>query len=154
MALLDPDGSLLYLGLPSDAAIGATPKSAAPAILERLAWDGQVLWSFDDPSLSHDFAELPGRDDRSPPPSRAANGAFGSASMVAHRAREADGAIWGNQIVEIDPRTNNERVVFDIAEAWQPEAHPLPDYMPRSEWTHANSILLHGVRPLDPPERA
>ena len=49
--------------------------------------------------------------------------------------------------MEVDPATEQEKVVFDIADAWRPEDHPIPEYMPRSEWTHANSIFY---TPSDP----
>ena len=147
MATVGQDGSLLYQAAPPTKASGPPPpRNAAPAILERLDWGGQVLWTLDDPLLSHDFTELP-------------DGTIAALRLslipadIAKRisggtpGTETDGAMWGNQIVEIDPTTKAEQEVFDIVKAWKPEDHPLPDYMPRSEWTHANSLFY---TPSDP----
>ena len=56
--------------------------------------------------------------------------------------------MYADQIVEIDPATKQERVVFDIGTAWRPQDHPLPDYMSRKEWTHANSIEYTSSDPV------
>ena len=49
--------------------------------------------------------------------------------------------------VEIDSKTNTERIVFDVHEL-EAEDHPLPSFMPRSEWTHANSIAYTASDPI------
>jgi Arylsulfotransferase (ASST) len=148
MATMDPDGSLLYMPAPPATTSGSKlPGAFGLGVLRRVDWGGRVVWSFDDPLLTHDFSELPDgmiaalRMEPLPADisSRIAGGTPGT---------EVNGVMWANQIVEIDPKTKAEHAVFDIAKAWRPEDHPLPDYMPRSEWTHANSIFYTPSDPL------
>jgi hypothetical protein len=148
MATVDSDGSLLAMTRPPDslAALGLPPE-AAPAVLSRQAWGGQLKWSLGDEYLSHDFTELPDGTVTAlkldPLPAD-----FAARVPGGTRGTEADGVMWSNQIVEIDPATKAERTVFDFAKAWRPEDHPLPAFMPRSEWTHANSIYYTASDPL------
>ena len=143
-----PDGSLLYLGTAPPPASGPPPPFLAgrAGILERLSWDGTVTWSFEDAFTTHDFTELP---DGTLAVLRLSVLSTGFASRVPGGApgTELNGQMWGDEIVEIDPVTKQEKVVFDIATAWRPEDHPLPAFMPRSEWTHANGIFF---TPSDP----
>lgn len=146
MATMDPDGSLLYLGKMAGDTGG--PKGGAAGVLERISWDSQVLWTMRDPLINHDFAELPDgriaviRWDRLSPElaSQIPGGIAGS--------EFTGGVTWGDQIVEIDPTTQMEEVVFDVAEAWRPQDHPLPAFMPRSEWAHANSLFYVPSDPI------
>jgi Arylsulfotransferase (ASST) len=148
MATMYPDGSLLYMGVPPAGTSGAKfPGAFGAAVLRRVDWNGHLVWSFDDSLLTHDFVQLPDgtiaalrlEPLSSAISSRVAGGTPGT---------ELNGVMWANQIVETDPKTKVERVVFDIAKAWRPEDHPLPDFMPRSEWTHANSIFYTPSDPL------
>ena len=148
MATMGSDGSLLYLGDDPSVTgpLGFPAYFGAGATLERVAWHGGVTWSFTYPGITHDFTELP-------------DGTIAALALskvpadVASRigggipGTEASSGMWGDQILEIDPATNHYRVVFDVAKAWTPEDHPLPAFMPRSEWTHANSIAY---TPSDP----
>ena len=61
MATMRPDGSLMYLGnLPPPQGRPQPPPIAGRAgIIERVAWDGAMAWSFEDALVTHDFAELP-----------------------------------------------------------------------------------------------
>ena len=56
--------------------------------------------------------------------------------------------MYTDQIIEINPASKTERVVFDVGKVWRPEDHPLPDYMGRKEWTHANSIEYTASDPV------
>jgi Arylsulfotransferase (ASST) len=147
-ATLYPDGSLEYMGsAPAGDQGGLPPGLAATSELERLDWDGNTLRLIEDPEFSHDFTELPDgtlavlRVNELPPDlvKRIPGGVPGT---------EADGRMWGNQIVEVDPTSHNEQVVFDISKVWKPEDHPIPDFMNRLEWTHANSIAYTASDPL------
>ena len=148
MATMDTDGSLLYLGLDPQPAGGPTvPANAGNAgIIERLGWDSTVTWSFQDPLINHDFATLPDGTIAvlrwTDLPATLSDSIVGGIPDS-----EVDGRMWGDQIVEINPATKQERVVFDIAQAWRPQDHPIPDFMARSEWSHANSLFY---TPSDP----
>ena len=147
MAAMRPDGSLIYMSNPPDVASQLPAAFGADGSVEQLGWDGQVQWTVTDPLFSHDFTELPDgtlavlRLSKLPPDlaARIPGGIPNS---------ELDGQVWGNQIVEVDPATHQERVVFDIADAWLPEDHPIPDFMQRAEWTHGNSIFYTPSDPL------
>ena len=147
-ATLDPDGSLIYLGSTTPPKTGPQPPQLAgrAGILQRISWDGTVVWSLEDLFITHDFTELPDGTIAvlrlSKVPAEVAAKVSGGVPGT-----ELDGQMWGDQIVEVNPRTNAEKVVFDIATAWHPEDHPLPAFMPRSEWTHANAIFY---TPSDP----
>ena len=148
MATMDADGSLLYLGgFPQPTDRPNPPVNGGPAgIIERITWDSTVEWSLQDPLINHDFAQLPDGTLAvirwSDIPAAIANSIAGGIP-----GSEQDGRMWGNQIVEINPKTNQERVVFDIAQAWRPEDYPIPDFMLRNEWAHANSLFY---TPSDP----
>ncbi len=148
MATMDSDGSLLYLGqLPKFADKANRPAPMATyGVFQRLSWDGTVLWTLKDPLIHHDFTELPDgmiatlRLTRLDP-------TFAARIPGGTPGTEATGSVWTDQIIEIDPKSNKEHVVFDFANAWNPEEHPIPDYMSRQEWTHSNSIFY---TPSDP----
>ena len=149
MATMDADGSLLYLGLAHQQADGPTlPANAGSAgIVQRIAWNSAVAWSFEDPLINHDFAELPDGTIAvlrwSVLPTSIADGIAGGIP-----GSEQDGRMWGDQIVEINPATKQERVVFDLAQAWRPQDHPIPDFMARKEWSHANSLFYTSSDPI------
>ena len=148
MVAMDAAGSLLQLGHGPQPTDQPNPEANAGAggIIERLRWDSRVEWSFEDPFINHDFAELP---DGTIAVIRTSNlpASIGSRIVGGVPGSELDGRMWGDQIVEIDPTTNQERVVFDLAKAWRPEDHPIPDFMSRVEWGHANSLFY---TPSDP----
>ncbi len=111
MATMDTDGSLVYMGIapPQDGQPVLPNDFGAAAALERVGWDGHLEWSTNDWRFSHDFIELPDgtlavlRLSELPTDfaARISGGIPGS---------ELDGQVWGNQIVEIDPATKQERV--------------------------------------------
>ena len=154
MAQVDADGSLLYLGKlekwipPNVVTVPGNPGG----VLQRLDWDGNVVWTFDaDDVIHHDFTELPDGTiavwREAPLPAAMAAHVTGGVS-----GSEFKGEVWADQIVEIDPATGEEQLVFDIAKAWRPEDHPLPPYLDRSQWTHANSIEYTSSDPLSHQE--
>jgi Arylsulfotransferase (ASST) len=149
-ATMDADGSLTYIGLlPKWAADRADQPGlgGAAGLLQRLTWDSQVVWTFTDEDIHHDFTELPDGTlatlRMQPVPAAEAAQVLGGAPGTEQR-----GTMWADQIVEVDPKTRAERVVFDVAKAWSPQDHPLPDFLPRAEWTHANGIFYTQSDPI------
>ena len=153
MATMSPDGSLLYLGKLPNWSGGVAHPSAPwfPEILQRLAWDGRVIWTHHDELMHHDFAVLP---DGTIATFRLTALPAASAARVPGGipGSEDGGTMWTDQVIEIDPATGAERVVFDYGTAWRPEDHPLPDFMPRSEWTHSNGIFYVQSDPVSHQE--
>ena len=147
-----PDGSLMYFAEsePSDN-VPVRPGGAYGIGLRRVDWDGTELWSYDNPYVHHDFAVLPDGTvtalESAPLPSNLAERLPGGVPGT-----EIGGQVWADRIIEIDPSTNATRTVFDVAQQLQPETNPLPEWMPRSEWTHANSLAYTGKDPFDGEE--
>lgn len=141
------DGSLLYIATRDQGAADPNPLGGDGKGLRRVRWDGDPLWSYDDPNASHDFAVLPDGT------VAVLHGAPIDAALAAQvqggvPGSEFNGQMWADQIVEVDPDTNQTRVVFDATDALDPVADALPEWMPRSEWTHANSLAYIPSDPI------
>ncbi len=140
MAQMLPDGSLVYI---ADAPTGGGGKGP-PGVdgnlgVVKVSWDSKQTWEYDDPDVHHDFTVLPDGTVatlRTHPLSDAL-----SASIVGGApGSEFNGHMWGDQIIEASPETSGARVVFDDETDLELSSHPLPAFLNRSEWTHANSI--------------
>lgn len=139
MAAVLPDGTLMYTAAAPPDAEKMSPGLPLSLGLARVSWDGKLLWRLDDPLVHHDFDVLPDGTVAglrwTPLPDDFAQRIGGGIPGT-----EFKGQTWADQIVEFNPDTGKERVVFDPTTALDPAAYPLPAYEPRSEWTHANSL--------------
>lgn len=148
MAEFERDGSLLYLARAPQGEGGQGPPGVNSGLgLIRVAWDGHEIWSDLDPNFHHDLVVLPDGHIavlRTHPLAPAVAGEVPGGAP----GTEFNGEMWGDQIVEIDPATNQTTVVFDDATDLDPASHPLPDFQNRSEWTHANSLVYLPADPI------
>lgn len=135
-----PDGGLMYLGILGSILAGddPTPAPGAAGLLQRVDASGSVRWSHEDPFLHHDFDPLPDGtvavlrwNKMSSQASEAVRGGVPDT--------EADGAVWDDEIVEVD-EDGDERVVWRARDVLDGRKDALPDYIGRAEWTHANSL--------------
>jgi Arylsulfotransferase (ASST) len=151
-ATMDANGDLTYLGrLQKYVDDPPTDVPNASGMVQRLDWDGNVIWTFEDDLIHHDFTQLP---DGTLATLRHTVLPAADAARIPGGIPDTElvGRMFVDQIVEADPTTGDELVVFDIGEAWQPEEHPIPDYMQRREWTHANSIEYTDSDPVSHQE--
>ena len=144
-AELQPNGDLIYLGVASEYANG-TWKSPAPGeagVLQRVDWEGNIKWTFEDPLIHHDFAVV---DDGNIAILRW-RAIADPQSVVGGIPRTDDSLIWGDEIIEITPDGS-------VVEVWNSdvgmdkERFPIPDVFDRLEWTHANSLSYSNKNPI------
>jgi hypothetical protein len=147
IALL-PNGDLMLMG--KTAAFRSremlAPGGGESGVLYRLDWDGNVVWSFEDDYIHHDFEVLPDgtiailrwkRLD----PDLAERIPGGIADT------DFDGSTWGDEVIEVSPE-GVVRVVWDVADFLAPEDYPLPEFIDRTEWTHANALRYLPSNPV------
>ena len=115
MATMGSAGNLIYLGqLPEWTANPASQPGIGgiAGVVRNCSWDGHVVWSLEDRYVSHDFAQLPDGEiatlEMAPVPPEVAQQIPGGIPDS-----EQGGRMWEDQIIEIDPVTGAERVVFD-----------------------------------------
>ena len=139
-ARLLPYGTLLARTAPAEDAGGAERIGGSSAALVELDWDGNVVWSYRNPLLHHDYQRLP-------------NG--NTLTLEFERiSSELTAQVQGGRRQDTDPEQMFGDVVKEIApdgstlHEWKSWEHldPVEDVIcpleERREWTHGNSINL------------
>ncbi len=113
-AELLPDGTLLYRST------YAHPTSPQVGIVQHLAWDGEMLWEYENDLLHHDMAMLPN----------------GNVMVVMWEGYKGDGSFWSDRIVEIDYDTG------EIVWEWSLQDHVELTAIDAQgdELTHVNAV--------------
>ena len=133
---LTPEGDLIYMGIAREYADGTweSPNPGEAGVLEIVDWHGDVLFTFEDPLIHHDFAvtedaiavlrwrEVPNPTD--------IDGGFSG---------DDDSVMWGDEIIEVAP-DGSVTGVWNTDSGLDPATHPIPSFFSRQEWTHANSL--------------
>lgn len=143
--LLD-GGDLLYIADENEGE-PKYPAGAGGVGIRRVNWEGDEVWRLDDEFAHHDFEVLADGTIaflRTYPMQRE----FSDQIPGGGPDTEADGVMWGDRIIEINPETGTETIIFDVAEALEPSENPLPEWMTRKEWTHANSLTYTESDPV------
>lgn len=143
-----PDGDLVYLGRADDLPEQLPPGQAG--ILQRVNWEGDEVWTYEDPHIHHDFELL----------------SEGSMALLrwsvlpdelAGRVRgglatpEAEGLMYADEILEVSP-DGSERVVWNASWTLDPTRDAIPEDADRLEWTHGNSIRYLSSNPINGDE--
>jgi hypothetical protein len=147
-----PNGRLLMLGTdlkvrPPEVAPGTIPPfdvsirriGGNATHLVEVDWDGNVVWSYEEPTIHHDFARLPngntlllGFTEMPPEAAKAVRGGY--------RARgEKTPPLISDDIIEVDPAGKEVRRIH----LWQlldPVRDPICPLERRTEWTHGNAL--------------
>jgi len=142
VADLKEDGTL-YVSMTPPLNHGQMPGFGTTGIIQRLSWEGRVLFEHRDPEMTIDFDVLPDgsiaylRWDETP--SWFAQGVQGGFPTPAQ-------SVWTNEIVIVTP--DNEEVW-----SWHMSDHISPSrlataFAPRQDFSHANSIRYIEHNPL------
>lgn len=137
-ATLLPNGNLLCAAkVPQKTLLDL--EGAAGKLLE-VAWDGSVVWQYEDPYMHHDFHRLPNGNTILlrwvPTPEDIALKVQGGLPNT-----EIEGTMWSDSLREIDPEG---KIIWE----WFGYEHldPLVDIICplcfRNEWSHANSFVV------------
>ncbi|MBY0293849.1 aryl-sulfate sulfotransferase, partial [Patescibacteria group bacterium] len=137
-ATLEADGSI-YVEMTPPADIVATPGGGKTGLIQRISWDGVVLWEYTDETMHHDFEVLP-------------NGSVAFLSWVAmpnkdavrvvggsHSSLATSSTVWVDAIVVVN---ENKEVVWkwNLFDHIDPAEYPLNSFTPFTDWSHANSV--------------
>ncbi len=143
-AQLLPNGNLLHSGV-------SVTEEEIPVqrggLLEEIAWDGEVIWKYENDYMHHDFEMLPNGSiaaliyQQMPVSvSQQVKGGVAGTEME-------DGSMWADSIIEID-RAGNIVWRWDSWEHLDPVEDALNPVMSRYEWTHSNSLRYLESNPI------
>lgn len=143
-AQLLPNGNLLYSG------VSVTDKQIPihhGGVLQEINWDGDVVWSYENDYMHHDFNMLPSGNiaalvyQQMPVSlSEQVQGGVPGTEME-------DGSMWADSIIEVD-REGNIVWRWDSWEHLDPVQDALHPVWSRYEWTHSNSVRYIESDPL------
>ena len=133
-----PDGNLLLRTAPPEEVDPADRLGGSSASLLELDWDSNVIWSYRNPLLHHDFQRLPNGNTLAllwePLPESVA------AQVAGGYENDGDpGVMLGDLVQEITPNG-------DVAYEWKSWEHLNPEedvicpLERRREWTHQNAL--------------
>jgi hypothetical protein len=143
-AQLLPNGHLMYAGQ-SEKDVDVPPGGGG--LLEELDWDGNVVWSYENDFMHHDFEPLPNGNVASLvyakiPPSLAEQVQGGLPGTELE-----DGSMWSDSIIEID-RDGEIVWAWNAWEHLDPAVDAIHPDINRQEWTHANSLRHLEANPI------
>ena len=131
-AYLLPDGSLLRTGNMGDEAVGNFSGGGTGGVIERLAWDGTLMWSWNYSSeeriLHHDIEPMPNGNIlaiawEEIPEEEAL--AVGRNPAFASDSPNGQNNVWPDHIIEIEPvGTNDANIVWE----WRAWDHLVQDF--------------------------
>lgn len=133
-----PNGNLLYAG--KDPAGPLPDFGGSAGVLLEVDWNGNLVWKYEDPYLSHDFFRMDNGNTMvikwTPVPDEITAKVKGGVPGT-----EREGVIWGNVLQEISP---SGEVVWEwlAHEHFDPEIDALCPLCPRSRWGDANSCYV------------
>lgn len=145
-ASLEPDGSI-FVEMTPPADIASTPAGGKTGLIQRISWDGRVLWEYADGNMHHDFEVLP---DGSVAflswvamPSGLANKVVGG--MVSNLATTS--TVWSDAIVVVNA---DKQIVWrwNLFEHIDISKYTLNSFTPSTDWSHANSIRYLEDNPI------
>lgn len=141
---LQPNGNL-YAAMTPPINPFSYPSPGTTGLIQELDWEGNVLWEYADPQMTHDFEIMP---DGGVAYFRWTRAPQWFANNVVGGMNSPYPGIWTNEIVVV----NREG---DITWSWKPEDHLNPrDYIlgpliPRHDWVHFNSIRYTEKNPIN-----
>ncbi len=120
------------------------PSNGTTGILQELDWDGKVLWEYRDNRMTHDFDVLP---DGSVAYTRWALAPQWFAQSVQGGMEVATSSVWTNEIVVVN---KEKKITWTWAahDHLNPARYPVNNSVPRSDWSHLNSLRYIGDNPL------
>ena len=139
-ARLLPYGTLLARTAPAEDADGAERIGGSSATLVELDWDGNVVWSYRNPMLHHDYQRLPNGNTLTLEFERISSEL--TAQVQGGRRQDTDPEqMFGDVVKEIAPdgSTLHEWKSWEHLDPAEDVICPLEE---RREWTHGNSINL------------
>lgn len=134
VAYLEDTGDL-YVSMIAPLKLSEHP-GGTTGIIERLNWNGETLFHYEDPLMNHDFEVLP---DTTIAYTRWDGVPDSFASRIPGGLPTTEGNVWGNEIVVI----NQDK---EVTWSWRTHEHlspydfPINDLVPDTDWTHINSI--------------
>ena len=152
-ARLQPSGNLLALTNPAGAARPEIAPGAVPTFeqglrmhggnataLQEFDWDGNIVWTYENPAIHHDFVRLPNGNTLLPL----------SIELPEDIARQVRGGIrapgkqrpmHSDDILEIDPKGEEVRR-HHLWQLLDPRRDPICALEHRGEWTHLNGLAV------------
>lgn len=136
------DDSHLFVSLIEPGNLMAKP-GGKTGLIQELDWEGNVLWEYRDEEMNHDFTVLPNGD--------IAYLRWEELSeSFANRIRggkESDHRFVSEEIVVINK--NKETIwTWSLKDYVDPDSYALHPEIPRSEWTHSNSLQYRDTNPI------
>ncbi|GAI89345.1 unnamed protein product, partial [marine sediment metagenome] len=132
-----PNGNLLYAGKVKDGPLAEL--EGAGGILLEVDWEGKIVWEYRDPYLHHAFYRVKNGNTLVIKWVKVPN-EIAAEVKGGDPGTEREGIMWGDAIQEITPEGK-------IAWEWIGHEHLDPKVdttcpiCPRSEWTHANTVI-------------
>tara|TARA_Y100000590_G_scaffold443470_1_gene572963 strand:+ start:29 stop:1198 length:1170 start_codon:yes stop_codon:yes gene_type:complete len=153
-AKLLPNGNLMVIGTHKSLSPPHQPSSertshslgnhvrqlgGAASTLQELDWDGNLIWSYDNPFIHHDFCRLDNGNTLIPEwvalPDEISHKVKGGRK----RPRKQIPPMLGDDIIEVD-MTGNTISRWETWKLFDPRKDPICPLESRSEWTHLNSV--------------
>lgn len=139
-AYLLENGNLLARTLPPEDAGGVEQIGGSSAALVELDWNSNVVWSYRNPMLHHDYRRLPNGNHLILTWRELPEGVT-EKIRGAHAHEDDPERMWGDVVSEIEP----DGTVVDEWRSWEHLSYEDDVKCPlesRKEWTHANAIRL------------
>lgn len=136
-AKLMKDGTLVYAGVTFR--LQAPPSNGGGGIIQKVDWNGNVLWGYENKNLHHDFSIMPNgnilallwypMDQRNQDRVK-----FSDLSL------KKDGDVWSDTVIEIDGNTGQVIWSWRVEEHLNIENFKILPTVNQNELTHSNSI--------------
>lgn len=143
IAYLQPDGHI-FAAMTPPLDMRDYPSGGSTGVIQELDWEGNVMWEYEDPQMTHDFELMP---DKSIVYIRWNLAPQRFAVSVSGGMRTATTSVWTNELVRID---RNKNIIW----SWKPEDHldpskyTLSPLVPRFDWAHINSVRYLEKNPV------
>lgn len=139
-----PDGSIYAAQiLPQD--LTKAPGGGMTGLIEKIDMDNNVLWSFKDPLMHHDFAIDAANESiyaiRSTPLT------LQQTSLIQGGKKSDKKTYWADEIIQIDTQG---KIVWkwNMSEKLNISDYDLDSITPQDEWSHSNTVKFYTDNPI------
>lgn len=121
------------------------PGGGGTGVLQELDWHGAVLWEYKNDLLHHDFEILPSGNIATLMWEKTSEDK--KKRIIGGKENSKGPDMWEDAIVEID-RSGKEIWRWTLSEHLELGKYPLDPVVPRSDWSHGNSVRYYETNPI------